>query len=142
MPNEKKVLVALSGGVDSAVCVKLLQMAGYAVFGLFIRFSSAHLSAEELAKNAAKELGIPLFIADCKQQFEEKVIEPFCQQYAIGQTPNPCIMCNPQVKFSTLKFEAQKHNIPFYATGHYAKIVVKNGIYYVARPKSEQRDQS
>ena len=138
----KKALVALSGGVDSGVCVRLLQQQGYDVQALVISFSPAHAAAVSAAQKAAEELGVPLAVAHCEALFEKEVVEPFCLAYAGGQTPNPCVVCNPLVKFRVLAEEADRRGIHYIATGHYARVEKENNIYYVARARSTARDQS
>ena len=140
--NNKRVLMALSGGVDSAVCVRLLQQAGYDVTGVVIRFSPAHDAAVNAAGQAAKELGIPLEVADCQELFAKEVIGDFCHEYASGRTPNPCVNCNPKVKFYTLVEQADRMGIPFIATGHYARIVKLENTYHIACAQNLARDQS
>lgn len=137
-----KVLVALSGGVDSSVCVRILQEQGFNVEGVVISFSPAHAGTVAAAQRAAEELGIPLTVEHCEPLFEERVVGPFCEAYATGQTPNPCILCNPGVKFFTLLQAAGKKGIHYIASGHYARTVEKDGTYYVARAASLARDQS
>ncbi|MDL2324857.1 tRNA 2-thiouridine(34) synthase MnmA [Ruminococcaceae bacterium OttesenSCG-928-A16] len=140
--NPDKILVALSGGVDSSVCVRILQDQGFAVEGLVISFSPAHAGAVAAAQLAAAELGIPLTVEHCEPLFEQEVVTPFCQAYANGQTPNPCVMCNPGVKFDILAKVAKQKGIPYIASGHYARMEEKDGIFYVARAASLARDQS
>lgn len=137
-----KILVALSGGVDSSVCVRILQEQGFAVEGLVIAFSPAHAGTVEAAQQAAEELGIPLTVEHCEPLFEKEVVEPFCTAYAEGETPNPCILCNPFVKFEVLAQVADRKGIYYIASGHYARLEEDNGIFYVARPASLARDQS
>ena len=95
----KRILVALSGGVDSSVCVHLLKEQGYEVEGAVIEFSPAHSGAVEAAKVAAEQLGVKLHIIEAHDAFRKNVIEPFCKEYKVGRTPNPCIICNPTTKF-------------------------------------------
>lgn len=140
--KQDKVLVALSGGVDSSVCVKILQEQGFDVTALVIRFSDAHDKAVGEAKKAADKLGVPLHIADAAQVFEKHVIAPFCSQYCNGVTPSPCVMCNPLVKFKTLAATADSLGIHFIASGHYARVIENDGTYFIAKPESAQRDQS
>lgn len=142
MSAPDKVLVALSGGVDSAVCVRILQQQGFAVGGVVISFSPAHAGTVQAAKVAAKELGIPLTVRHCEERFDEMVVQPFCQAYAAGCTPNPCVVCNPNVKFYLLAAEADKQGIHYIASGHYARVVQHGQFYYVARAESTARDQS
>lgn len=138
----KDVLLALSGGVDSVVAVHLLRQAGYSVAGCVIRFSPLHDTAVAAAKRAADELGIPLHVAACEALFEEAVVDPFCRAYAAGRTPNPCVFCNPLVKFRVLAQTADCLGIHYLATGHYARMVQKDRLFYVARAASTGRDQS
>lgn len=137
-----KVLLALSGGVDSAVCAHLLRQMGHSVHGLVIRFSPAHAPAVEAARVAAKELDIPLTVAGCEALFEQEVILPFCQAYNSGRTPNPCVVCNPAVKFRVLLQQADALGMDAVATGHYARLAQRDGIWRVRQAKSRERDQS
>lgn len=139
---DDKVLVALSGGVDSAVCVKILQQQGFVPQGLVISFSPAHAGAVAAAQRAADELGIQLHVAHCEPRFDDYVIQPFCEAYANGETPNPCILCNPNVKFHILQQEADRLGITYFATGHYVRTVAYGGGFRVARAQSTGRDQS
>ena len=141
-PTVDKILVALSGGVDSAVTVEILKQQGFFPQGLVISFSPAHQGAVEGAQKAAQELEIPLSVRHCEDLFEQNVVQPFCRQYSLGTTPNPCITCNPTVKFKVLLEEADKKGIHYVATGHYARVEEKDGVYYVAQAASPQRDQS
>lgn len=140
--KNKKVLMALSGGVDSAACVRILQQSGYEVEGLVISFSPAHTTALAAAQTAAGELGIQLHTAYCEALFDEKVVLPFCNDYAQGRTPNPCVVCNPHVKFKTLVDEADRLSIPYIATGHYARVAKHGDFFYITAAASTARDQS
>ena len=95
-----KVVLGLSGGVDSAVSARLLQRDGHEVVGLYM--DSAGESARADAIRTAEFLGVPLKIADISREMEECVCAPFARAYLSGETPNPCVMCNPSVKFKTL----------------------------------------
>ena len=140
--RQDRVLVALSGGVDSAVCVRILQQQGFDVHGLVIRFSPAHAHAVEAARTAAGQLGIPLEVASCEDLFEQAVVTPFCESYCSGITPSPCVFCNPLVKFRVLADTADRMGIHYIATGHYARIDGREDIYYVRQAVSAARDQS
>lgn len=138
-----KVLVGMSGGVDSSVCVRILQDQGFEVEGLVLEFSPAHKPAVEAALAAAKKLGIPLHVRKCYEEFEKEVIEPFCNEYCAGVTPSPCIRCNPAVKFKLLAAAAEEMGIEFIATGHYARVEEgDDGAYRIACAESRSRDQS
>ena len=134
------VLVGLSGGVDSALTARLLLEKGWRVGGLFCLMSDRGLSEYEDAKRVAEHLGIPLFLADLRREFKEKVLEPFAALYAAGETPNPCVLCNPRVKFAALCREADAHGYEKIATGHYALLGEKDG--RVFPKKSPVKDQS
>lgn len=139
---EDRILLALSGGVDSAVAARILQQQGFEVEAAVICFSPAHRPAVAAAQTAAKELGIPLSVLHCEERFEEKVVQPFCTAYAEGRTPNPCVWCNPEVKFHVLWEEAQNRGIQYITSGHYARMEERNGIQTIAQAASPQRDQS
>ena len=111
-----KVVLGFSGGVDSAVSAKLLQKAGYHVYGLYL--DNTDRAAREDAVNAAETIGIPLTVLDVKAELEEKVCRPFTECYLRGETPNPCIICNPGVKFKNLLEEAERIGAEHIATGH------------------------
>lgn len=132
------VLVALSGGVDSGVCALLLQKAGYQVGGVYMIMSKQHEQGVEKAEKAAKQLGIPLFTVDARKEFEEKIISYFINEYANGRTPNPCVRCNPIIKFKHLIACADQNGYEFIATGHYAR--TKDGL--IQKAICEKRDQS
>ncbi len=141
-PGAEPVLVALSGGVDSSVTVRILQQQGFAVQAAVMCFSPAHEKAVLAAQTAAAELGIPLRVLHCEKDFEERVIWPFCQTYASGRTPSPCIDCNPGVKFHFLAQEADRQGIRLIASGHYASCEEHEGRYRIAMAQSAARDQS
>ena len=129
-----QVLLGFSGGVDSAVSAVLLRKAGHEVIGLYLDNSSP----EELAtaKNAADFLGLELHVLDVRSELEEKVCRPFAECYMAGQTPNPCIICNPGVKFKNLLAMADELGAEYIATGHYAK--AENGAVYKGQPSNDQ----
>ena len=89
-----KVVLGFSGGVDSAVSARLLQLAGHEVFGLYL--DNAGEAARLEAESAAEHMGVPLRVEDVKAELEEKVCRPFTESYLRGETPNPCILCNPR----------------------------------------------
>ncbi len=140
---QDKVLVGMSGGVDSSVAVRILQQQGFAVVGAVIRFSAAHDAAVQQAKHAAEQLGVQCITLNAEQLFEQNVIAPFCAEYCDGRTPNPCVVCNPQVKFAALLTAADRLGIRYIATGHYARVQVdEDGINRIHQPESLARDQS
>jgi len=127
-----KVLVGMSGGVDSSVAAYLLKEKGYEVEGLSLILWEAKsqkdfttccsLQAMEEASKTACQIGIPHSTIDARDYFTERVIEPFIDAYITGSTPNPCILCNRYIKFPFLMKEAEKRGADFIATGHYAKV--------------------
>ncbi len=137
-----KVLVGVSGGVDSSVCIDLLKKQGFAVEGVVIRFSPESDEAVADAKKVCDKLGIPLHIADAQEAFKKYVVAPFCENYVNGMTPNPCIVCNPHVKFATLVETADRLGIGYIATGHYAQVEKKDNLCYVKKAISLGKDQS
>lgn len=140
--NNKKVLLGLSGGVDSSVAMHLLKTRGYYVEAAVIDFSPLHKEAVEAAKKSADRLGIKLHIIKCHEEFEKEVIEPFANWYLNGKTPNPCIFCNPKVKFAMLLKKANELGFDHIATGHYAKIEKGENGYFIKKAGYLPKDQS
>lgn len=118
----KRILVGLSGGVDSALTAALLQQDGYSVTGLYCIMHDADQSGLADAKKVADHLKIDLHTADLRNRFNEIVVADFLNCYAHAKTPNPCIVCNPAVKFKALCDKADELGIEKIATGHYAEI--------------------
>ena len=144
--KNKKVVLGLSGGVDSTTAALLLQEKGYEVIGLY--FDAMGKGREDAgavrAEMAAKQLGIKFLYRDVSDIFREKVIGNFCSEYVCGRTPNPCIVCNPDVKFKTLLATADEEGADWIATGHYAGTYQdpESEEWFIRRAKSEAKDQS
>lgn len=137
----RTVLVGLSGGVDSALTAALLQKDGYTVTGLYCIMHDQDKAGLEDARKVADHLGIPLHTADLRRRFDEIVVSDFLECYANARTPNPCIVCNPAVKFKALCDEADEMGIEAIATGHYAEIArCENGRFCVKAVA--EKDQS
>ena len=130
----EKVVLGLSGGVDSAVTAGLLKRQGFDVTGLFLDIGQK--SSRDDAQEVADFWGIPLIVKDISEELEENVCNPFTQCYIKGETPNPCILCNPKVKFKTLCDAADKIGAEYIATGHYARSI--NGNIYRALSTNDQ----
>ena len=114
-----KILVGMSGGVDSSFAVMKLLREGHTVEGVYLVMHE--YAQPELAEEAAKKLGIPLSVVDCRESFDRVVRASFVSEYKMGRTPNPCILCNPEVKFAALANEARARGFDRIATGHYAR---------------------
>ncbi len=164
MTNNKKVLVGLSGGVDSAVCALVLKEQGYDVIGATMAIwnkrhdskvvnQTGHKNAclgpdekkdIEAASKIASQIGIEYHVFDCIEQFDEVVLKYFKDEYLNGRTPNPCIFCNALIKFGALPYVAKTQGIEFdkFATGHYAKVVLEGDRYTLKKAKNPHKDQS
>ena len=137
------VFVAISGGVDSAAAAILLKERGYNVRGVTLRLKPGNLADKDIedAKAVADTLNIPLDVLDMREEFK-KVTDYFCNEYLEGRTPNPCVMCNPNVKLGKLLEYTLEQGGDLLATGHYANIIKdENGVYYIKRNPSS-KDQS
>ena len=140
----KKVAVALSGGVDSSVTALLLKQQGFEVIGFTARTTNSKEAIEVVnkAQTVAQKLEIPFYELDVTKSFKEKVIDYFENSYRVGETPNPCIMCNKYIKWGQLyDYAMNELNADYIATGHYANIKETNGIYKLYPASDEHKDQ-
>ena len=129
-----RVVLGFSGGVDSAVSAVLLQKAGFEVHGLYLDNTDERVRQEAVA--SAEQMGVPLRVVDVHAALEERVCRPFTDCYLRGETPNPCILCNPTLKFPALLQEADRVGAEIVATGHYARS--EGGALYKGRPSNDQ----
>lgn len=144
-----KVIVGMSGGVDSAVAAYLLKEAGHDVIGVTLRTweasdgENSRCCEIDDARSVADLIGIPFYAFNCTSDFTKKVIAPFVSAYVSGQTPNPCIPCNRYVKWERMLYAAQVLQADYVATGHYASVVrLDNGRYTVKKAKHTLKDQT
>lgn len=151
-----KIVVGLSGGVDSSVAAYLLKEAGHEVIGVTMKIwqeeaneiqeengGCCGLSAVEDARRVAQKLGIPYYVMNFRQEFKESVIDYFVAEYMAGRTPNPCIACNRYVKWESLYHRARAIGADGIATGHYSRIVaLPNGRYTLKKSVTDAKDQT
>lgn len=155
MSRNGKVLVAMSGGIDSTITALMLNDEGYEVVGITMKtwdYASSGASKKETgccnidsfndARKAAVEHGFPHYVLDIREEFGDFVIENFVEEYLSGRTPNPCVMCNTHIKWRALLKRADALGCDFIATGHYAKIGYRNERYFLSRGEDDLKDQS
>lgn len=154
--EKKKVVVGMSGGVDSSVAAYLLKQQGYDVIGVTMQIwqdedhdrqeeegGCCGLSAVDDARRVAAELDIPYYVMNFKSEFKEKVIDYFVEEYVQGRTPNPCIACNRYVKWESLLKRSLDIGADYIATGHYARIEqLANGRYALRKSATDTKDQT
>ncbi len=141
----KKVVVAMSGGIDSSVAAALIKKSGAETIGVFMRlYPGSSRGSEKKAQKVARVLRIPFYILNFEKEFKKKVIDYFLREYKKGRTPNPCVVCNKEIKFGLLMKQVKKMKADFLATGHYVKKSTTNAklIYKLLRAKDKSKDQS
>jgi tRNA-uridine 2-sulfurtransferase len=147
-----KVVVAMSGGVDSSVAAALLKQQGYDVVGMMLRLWSEPGKEDSnrcctpdsmaLARRVAAKLDIPFYVIDAKEVFRKTVVEYFLDGYARGETPNPCLLCNRQIRWTFLLEHALALGADFMATGHYVRKRTVEGVHHLLRAVDHSKDQS
>ena len=137
--KNKRVLVGMSGGIDSTATCLMLQEQGYEVIGV-----TMWVWGDEPAEAAAlaREMGVEHYVADVREGFRDTIVRYFIDEYRAGRTPNPCVMCNPLFKFRLLEEWADKLGCAHMATGHYIRLTERNGHVYVCVGDDEKKDQS
>ncbi len=152
-PEDTRIVVAMSGGVDSSVVAGLLKAEGYDVIGMTMQLydhgeavhrKGACCSGQDIhdAKRVAETLGIPHYVLNYEEKFQKSVIDPFAQSYIHGETPIPCVACNQTVKFVDLLATAKELGAAALATGHYVSSRLAGNQRALFRPVDEERDQS
>lgn len=142
--REQTIAVAMSGGVDSSVTACLLREQGFSVHGVFMALAQPDLAAQvERVRRVATQLDLPLDIIDLKEVFEQQVLGYFTEAYRAGRTPNPCMICNPMVKFGRLLDEVTARGFARMATGHYARLLAtESGSIRLLKGVDAGKDQS
>jgi tRNA-specific 2-thiouridylase len=155
MSKHGRVLVAMSGGIDSTVAAMMLHDQGYEVVGITMKtwdYASSGGSKKETgccslesindAREVAVKMGFHHFIIDIREEFGDYVIDNFVEEYIAGRTPNPCVLCNTHIKWRALLKRADAMDCAFIATGHYAQLGEINGRRFVKKAVDESKDQS
>jgi len=142
--QRKKVVVAMSGGIDSSVAVALLKKAGFDVAGVYMRLSDSSRSREDekRARKVAKILKIPFYVFNFRKEFKKRIIDNFLKEHKKGITPNPCVTCNKEIKFGLFLGKALNMKADYIATGHYARLGREFPNIKLLKGKDKEKDQS
>jgi len=153
--SRPRVMVAMSGGVDSSVTAALLRQAGYDVIGVTMQIwpeagwdlaydygGCCSVGAVEDARRVAAAIGVPHYVFNLREKFQRKVIDPWIEDYVHGRTPNPCINCNRYIKFDELMTKALGLGCDYLATGHYARVGFRDGRYLLLTGRDPGKDQA
>jgi tRNA-specific 2-thiouridylase len=154
--RNKKVVIAMSGGLDSSVAAALLKKAGFETIGVFMKFWSEPVKdgligawnrccspeAEKRARSVANILDIPFYVFNFEKEFKKRIVDYFLKEYQAGRTPNPCVVCNKEIKFGLCLEKALALDADYVATGHYARLKKKGGRIHLLRGKDKKKDQS
>ena len=153
--KKERIIVAMSGGVDSSVAALLLHNSGYEVIGVTMRLWADNsdepgvknkrccsVSDVQDAKRVCNTIGIPHYVMNFEKEFKKHVIDYFCQEYDRGRTPHPCLACNDKIKFDFLLKKALALDAKYIATGHYARIKESNGVFKLLKGQDDTKDQS
>ncbi|MGZ9584786.1 tRNA 2-thiouridine(34) synthase MnmA [Paenibacillus marinisediminis] len=149
-PEQTRVVVGMSGGVDSSVTALLLKQQGYDVIGIFMKNwddtdEFGHCTAEDDAEDVRRvceHIGIPYYTVNFEKQYFEKVFEYFLEEYRNGRTPNPDVMCNREIKFGEFLRTALDLGAEYVATGHYARVIEEDGKFKLLRGVDSNKDQT
>lgn len=151
---KKKVVIGMSGGVDSSVAAYLLKQQGYDVTGIMMKLAPDNpeyaeneggccsLSAVNDARRVADVLDIPFYVMNFKEPFKKNVVDVFVDEYFKGRTPNPCIECNRKIKFDEFMIKARAMGADYVATGHYARVEYQDGRYKLIKSEDDHKDQT
>jgi len=148
--SNTRVVIGMSGGVDSSVAALLLKQQGYDVIGIFMKnwddtdefgVCTADKDAEDVRRVCA-QIGIPFYTVNFEKEYSDKVFAYFLDEYRKGRTPNPDVMCNREIKFGEFLAKALELGADYLATGHYAQVDCQNGVYRLLRSKDTNKDQT
>ena len=141
-----KIAVGMSGGIDSSIAAFLLKKQGHDVTGITLKLwdnASRCCDLKDISnvQEFSHKIGIPHYVIDLRKEFRQSIINYFIKEYLNGRTPNPCVVCNKEIKFAHLYSKLKILNFDFIATGHYAKIIKKNNNFFLSKAKDRKKSQ-